>query len=137
VTLVTGIEIEPSESRIWPAGPDGVVVVVVVVVGVVVVVPVVVVPVVVVPVVVVPVVVVPVVVVPVVVVPVVSVVVVVVVVCCWLPGAAALVAANATSAPSDTTATNAATAARDPPDRGLPVSVSCMLVDPPRGMTLS
>jgi hypothetical protein len=130
VTLVTGIEIEPSESRIWPAGPDGVVVVVVVVVGVVVVVPVVVVPaVVVVPVVVVAVVVVPVVVVPVVVVPVVS-VVVVVVVCCWLPGAAALVAANATSAPSDTTATNAATPARDPPDRGLPVSVSCMRVDP-------
>ena len=39
---MTGMEIEPSASRIWPAGPDGVVVVGVV--GVVVVVPVVVVP---------------------------------------------------------------------------------------------
>jgi hypothetical protein len=28
VTLVTGIEIDPSGSRIWPAGPFGVVVVV-------------------------------------------------------------------------------------------------------------
>jgi hypothetical protein len=50
----------------------------------------------------------------------------VVVVCCALPGAAALVAANATSPPSRATATNVATAAREPAERVVPVSLSMM-----------